>query len=152
MKIKQAQLKQIIKEELERELSNEPVEEGWLDAAKSLAGQAGSAVANKAKQVGQAVSGAVTTARQASAKADIAPLAQKAMASVEASANVISGLVTRMERLGMEEVRQLDAVTDALKAAKTSLSKLIPPPPVAKTQQNVQQAKKPVPSRTKLKP
>lgn len=137
MKIKKTDLEKVIKEEIEKGL-----EEGWLDAAKSLAGQAGSAISGKAKQIGQAVGGAVTTAKQASVKADVAPMAKKAAMSVDASLNIVDGLVRRMERLGMPEVTQLDAVTDALRAAKVALQKLVPQAP----------APKPAPAPAKQKP
>jgi hypothetical protein len=128
MKVTQDYLKQVIKEEVERMQEEGELEEGWMDAAKSLAGQAKGAVVNKAKQVGQAVGGAVKTARQASASADISPMAQKAILSVDASLKVMGDLMTRMEKLGMKEVYQLDPAVTALEQAKAALQKLAPQP------------------------
>jgi hypothetical protein len=146
MRVTQEYLKQVINEEMQKMAEEGQLDEGAMDFLKSLGGtakkagvqaaqKAGQAVASKAKaatqavagqakKVGQAVGGAVQQAKKASAASDIAPLATKASASLRAAQQTLGGLVARMERLDMPEVRSLDGVMQALQTAMVQLQNL----------------------------
>lgn len=136
MKISREQLKKLIREEVDK-LEENGLDEGLGKFFSSLGGQAATAAGKAASSVGQrigqaatavgdkvgkaatAVGGAVKTARQASAKADIAPIAQKSASSLQQAGTVLDGLVQRMQKLGMEAEAQ--PLLTALQSIQTAI-------------------------------